>query len=60
MKSNFFFEVFKIALLIQRHLRHIFEKSPYLNTAKLNGNIEIQRLKVLLEVIITNLERIEI
>ena len=57
MKSDFFFEIFKVALLVQRHLRHIFEKSSDLNAAKLDGNVEIQRLKVLLEVIITNLEK---
>lgn len=41
MEPNFFFEVFKVALLVKRNLRHVFKESSDFNTAKLDRGVQV-------------------
>ena len=55
MQSDLLLKVLKVGLLVERDLRHVAEVSPDLDAAKLEGRVQVQRLKVLLQVVAANL-----
>ena len=58
VQSDFFFKILEIGLFVKSDLWHILEEPSYLDTTELNRRVQIQRFKVLLEVIIPNLKNL--
>ena len=55
MQSDVFLQIFKVGLFVQRDLRHVFEKPPDFDATQLHGQVQVDRVEVLAEVIHANL-----
>jgi hypothetical protein len=57
LKPNFFFEIFKVRFFVERDLGHVTKVTPDLDATKLNRRLELQRFKILLQVITSDLKK---
>ena len=55
VQAHLLLEVFKVGLFVQGYLGHVAEEPPDLDAAQLDGRVEVEGLKVLLEIVVADL-----
>ena len=57
VEAHLLLQILKVGLLVQRNLGHVLEVAPDLDAAELDGRVQVQRFKVLLEVVVPHLQQ---